>query len=63
MLAILTLCALDLGICVLITAFLRFHIALASENKTTIERLEHFAKPYKSEYDMGVNLNWAQIFG
>lgn len=31
---------------VMITVFLRFHIQLASENKTTIENLDKMGKPY-----------------
>jgi len=31
---------MDVIVCVLMTAFLRFHIKLASENKTTIENLD-----------------------
>lgn len=30
----------------LMTAFLRFHLKLASENKTTIENLDKFGKPF-----------------
>ena len=36
----------------LITAFLRFHIKLATENKTTIENLEKKGLPFKSNYDI-----------
>lgn len=42
----------------LMTAFLRFHISLASENKTTIENLDKMGKPFKSIYDIGVSENW-----
>ena len=47
----------------LITAFLKFHIMLASTNKTTIENLDKQGKPFSSEYDVGSNANWKQIFG
>lgn len=50
-------------ICLLITAFLRFHWTLAIENKTTIENLEHEGTAYRSEYDIGKERNLAQIFG
>ena len=42
----------------LMTAFLRFHIQLASENKTTIENLDKMGKPFKSIYDVGCSENW-----
>jgi hypothetical protein len=42
----------------LMTAFLRFHIQLASENKTTIENLDKMGKPFKSIYDVGCAENW-----
>jgi len=45
------------------TAFLKFHIMLASENKTTIENLDKQGKPFKSIYDVGIAENWKQIFG
>ena len=41
---------------ILLTFFLKFHIYLASTNKTTIENLDKKGRPYKSVYDMG-NLN------
>ena len=44
-------------ISVLMTMFLRFHIFLATTNKTTIENLDKKGKPYKSPYDIGENLN------
>jgi palmitoyltransferase len=37
----------------LMTMFLRFHIFLATTNKTTIENLDKKGKPYRSPYDMG----------
>jgi hypothetical protein len=50
-------------VCVLITAFLKFHIKLASENKTTIENLEKKGQPFKSVYDIDTRYNLKQIFG
>ena len=50
-------------ICVLMTAFLKFHIKLATENKTTIENLDKQGLEYKSKYDIGLKDNWRQIFG
>jgi hypothetical protein len=44
-------------ISVLMTMFLRFHIFLATTNKTTIENLDKKGKPYKSPYDIGETLN------
>jgi palmitoyltransferase len=38
---------------VLMTFFLKFHIYLASTNKTTIENLDKKGRPYKSIYDIG----------
>jgi palmitoyltransferase len=40
-------------VAVLMTMFLRFHIQLATTNKTTIENLDKKGKPYRSPYDMG----------
>jgi hypothetical protein len=45
------------------TFFLKFHIFLASTNKTTIENLDKKGKTYKSPYDIGPVNNWHQIFG
>ena len=50
-------------VAVLMTMFLRFHIKLALEGKTTIENLEQNGKPYHSDYDIGPQRNWMQIFG
>ena len=47
----------------LMTAFLKFHVMLASENKTTIENLDKLGRPFKSPYDVGQTKNWKQIFG
>lgn len=54
---------LDCFIAVLITMFLKYHIKLASENKTTIESLENKGKPFESKFDSGVIRNWYQVFG
>lgn len=40
-------------ILLLITIFLRFHWMLVTENKTTIENIEHGDQPYWSKYDLG----------
>jgi palmitoyltransferase len=50
-------------IATLMTFFLKFHIFLASSNKTTIENLEKKGRPYQSPYDLGSVNNWYQIFG
>lgn len=50
-------------ICFLITAFLKFHIKLAKENKTTIENLEKKGQPFKSNFDIDAGYNLRQIFG
>lgn len=47
----------------LMTAFLKFHIMLGSDNKTTIENLDKLGKPFQSVYDVGTAENWKQIFG
>ena len=54
---------LDFMVMVLITGFLKFHIMLASENKTTIENLDKMGRPFNSPYDIGGTQNWRQIFG
>jgi type VI protein secretion system component VasF len=38
--------ALNLIVACLMTAFLKFHIMLATENKTTIENLDKLGKPF-----------------
>lgn len=53
----------DAIVCILMTAFLRFHIKLALENKTTIENLDKQGQPYVSQYDIGEKDNWRQIWG
>jgi palmitoyltransferase ZDHHC2/15/20 len=50
-------------IAVLMTMFLKFHIKLALNNKTTIENLEMKNKTYQSLYDIGPKRNWEQVFG
>jgi hypothetical protein len=42
---------LDGGVAFLITMFMKFHIKLLKENKTTIENLEAKGKAFKSNYD------------
>lgn len=50
-------------IAILMTMFLKFHLNLAMSNKTTIENLEAKGNSYKSNYDIGAEKNWLQIFG
>ena len=50
-------------VAVLMTFFLKFHLRIALENKTTIENLDKKGKPYDSTYDVGKIKNWEQIFG
>ena len=50
-------------IAILITMFLKFHIKLAMSNKTTIENLEMKGNSYQSNFDIGADKNWEQIFG
>lgn len=45
------------------TFFLKFHLYLASTNKTTIENLDKKGKVYKSPFDIGPMNNWYQVFG
>jgi hypothetical protein len=45
-------------IAVLLTFFLKFHIRLATTNKTTIENLDKKGRPYKNPYDIGPKENW-----
>jgi len=49
---------LDFMVAVLITGFLKFHIMLASDNKTTIENLDKLGRPFNSPYDIGLTRNW-----
>lgn len=50
-------------VAVLMTFFMKFHLYLATTNKTTIENLDKKGREYKSIYDMGSMNNWYQIFG
>jgi hypothetical protein len=54
---------LNLVVAGLMSAFLKFHLLLATENKTTIENLDKLGKPFQSVYDVGRSKNWKQIFG
>jgi len=54
---------LDSMVAILMTKFLKFHIGLASSNKTTIENLDKQDKPFVSPYDIGEQGNMRQIFG
>lgn len=54
---------LDFIVMVLMTAFLKFHLMLVSENKTTIENLDQQGKAFNSVYNVGFGPNWKQIFG
>ena len=48
---------------ILMMFFLRFHIRLVSENKTTIENLDMKNKPFQSKFDLGSEYNLYQVFG
>jgi len=54
---------LNFIVLVLLTGFIKFHIKLAVQNKTTIENLEEDGKPYKSKWDIGQSGNVKQILG
>jgi palmitoyltransferase ZDHHC2/15/20 len=54
---------LNFTIMCLITMFLKFHLNLAVQNKTTIENLDKKGEEYISLYDIGNKSNWEQIFG
>ena len=45
-------------IATLMTMFLKFHINLALDNKTTIENLDKKGAEYTSIYDIGHINNW-----
>jgi hypothetical protein len=45
------------------TNFLRFHINLILENKTTIEFLEAKGEPFESRFSINTRRNWQQVFG
>jgi palmitoyltransferase ZDHHC2/15/20 len=45
-------------VALLMTFFLKFHLVLASTNKTTIENLDKKGRVYKSPYDIGAQNNW-----
>lgn len=54
---------LDGGVGFLITMFLKFHIKLLRENKTTIENLEAKGKQYDSKFNQGDIANFYSVFG
>ena len=45
------------------TNFLKFHIELILQNKTTIEFLEKKGEPFESQYNIDPMHNWRQVFG
>ena len=47
----------------ILSQFLKFHITLILENKTTIETLDHKGKEFISKYDLGRWNNWVQVMG
>ena len=49
---------LDFIVACLMTAFLKFHVMLATDNKTTIENLDKLGRPFNSPYDVGAKENW-----
>jgi len=49
---------MDFIVACLMTAFLKFHIMLATDNKTTIENLDKLGRPFNSPYDVGGKENW-----
>lgn len=48
---------INLTVAGLMTAFLKFHLMLAGENKTTIENLDKQGRPFTSPYDVGKSKN------
>ena len=48
----------DFIVACLMTAFLKFHLMLATDNKTTIENLDKQGRPFQSAYDVGRKENW-----
>ena len=54
---------IDLIMSYILTTFLKFHIKLILENKTTIETLDHKGKDFQSEYDKGKWNNWIEVMG
>ena len=54
---------ITLVLSVLLTMFSKFHFRLLYENKTTIENLEKKKRPYHSEWDLGPQKNFYQVFG
>ena len=49
---------LNFTVLLLMSAFLKFHIMLALDNKTTIENLDKGGHPFESIYDVGSSKNW-----
>ena len=47
----------------ILSQFLKFHITLILENKTTIETLDHKGKEFHSKYDKGKWNNWIEVMG
>ena len=45
------------------TNFLKFHIDLILNNKTTIEYLEKKGEVFESPYSLSPINNWRQVFG
>lgn len=47
----------------IMTNFLKFHILLILDNKTTIEFLERKGAEFESQYSLSPMYNWRQVFG
>jgi len=60
---LLVLICLDCFAAVLITMFLKFHIKLLTENKTTLENMEAKGATFVSRFDKGLLRNIEQVFG
>ena len=53
----------DIIMAYILSQFLKFHIKLILENKTTIETLDNKGKEFHSKYDKGKLENWYEVMG
>ncbi len=59
----LILYGMDIVMGFILFTFLKFHIKLVIENKTTIETLDHKNQEFHSKYDKGAWENWYEVMG
>lgn len=63
LLVLIPACVITCSASYIMTNFLKFHIELILQNKTTIEFLEKKGEHFESQYNINPMHNWRQVFG